>query len=85
MSNNFAYIQHKGLDLFVVSPSSDYNLAIVDMASPNKDVSYVMSKETPYVVNRSPYAATITITKIYLTYPVLILSTWKGNQFVASH
>ena len=47
--NDFAYIQHEGLDLFVVSSSSDYKVAIVDMASKNKDVSYVMLKETPYV------------------------------------
>ena len=44
--NNFTYIQHKGLYLFGVSLSSEYKVATVNMASPNKDVSYVMLKET---------------------------------------
>jgi hypothetical protein len=47
--DDFAYIQHEGLDLFVVSSSSDYKVAIVDMILPNKDVSYIMLKEIPYV------------------------------------
>jgi hypothetical protein len=44
--DDFAYIQHDDLDLFVVSSSSDYKVAIVDMSSPNKEVSYVMLKDT---------------------------------------
>lgn len=47
--DDFAYIQKGDMNLFVVSSSSDYKVAIVDMDSPNKDVSYVMLKDTPYV------------------------------------
>mmetsp|Transcript_17039 Transcript_17039/g.35021 ORF Transcript_17039/g.35021 Transcript_17039/m.35021 type:complete len:182 (+) Transcript_17039:1275-1820(+) len=36
------------MNLFVVSSSSDYKVAIVDMDSPNYDVSYVMLKDVPY-------------------------------------
>lgn len=46
---DFAYIKKDDMELFVVSSASDYKVAIVDMASPNKDVAYVMLKDTPYV------------------------------------
>lgn len=46
--NDFAYIQTDKMNLFVVSSSSDYKVAIVDMDSPNYDVSYVMLKDVPY-------------------------------------
>ena len=55
--DNFAHIQDEGLDLFVVSSSPDYKVTIVDMASPNKDVSYAILKETPCVGRRSPSSA----------------------------
>jgi len=47
--DDFAYIQNGDMNLFVVSSSSDYKVAIVDMNSANKEVSYVMLKDTPYV------------------------------------
>ena len=46
--HDFAYIQHDDMNLFVVSSSSDYKVAIVDMASPDKTTSYVMLKDVPY-------------------------------------
>lgn len=46
--NDFAYIQHEDKNLFVVSSASDYKVAIVDMNSPDKYVSYVMLKDIPY-------------------------------------
>ena len=49
MFDDFAYIQQGDMNLFVVSSSSDYKVAIVDMNSPNKDVSYVILKNMPYV------------------------------------
>ena len=73
--DDFAYIQHQGLDLFMVVSLSDYKVAIGDMASPNKDVSYVMLKETPCLVHRSPSAAATTTTKMTVTYSVFSLST----------
>jgi hypothetical protein len=44
--DDFVYIKHDNLDLFVVSSSSDYKVAIVDMASSTKEVSSVMLKDT---------------------------------------
>merc|ERR1719410_349513 len=46
--DDFAYIQRDGMNLFVVSSSSDYKVAIVDMDDPNKKASYVMLKDVPY-------------------------------------
>lgn len=46
--DDFAYIQKDDMELFVVSSSSDYKVAIVDMRSPNKDVSYIILKDVPY-------------------------------------
>jgi len=43
--HDFAYIQEDDMNLFVVSSSSDYKVAIVDMASPDKTTSYVMLKD----------------------------------------
>ena len=55
----------------MVSSLSDNKVAMVDMASPNKEMSYITLKETPYVGQRSPSAAT-TISKINVTYFVLV-------------
>ena len=46
--DDFAFIQRDGMNLFVVSSSSDYKVAIVDMDDPDKKVSYVMLKDVPY-------------------------------------
>jgi len=46
--DDFAYIQENGMNLFVVSSSSDYKVAIVDMDSADKDTTYVMLKDVPY-------------------------------------
>jgi len=45
---DFAYIKTADMNLFVVSSSADYRVAIVDMDTPNMDVSYVSLKDTPY-------------------------------------
>lgn len=46
--NDFAYIQTDEMNLFVVSSSNDFRVAIVDMSSPTFDVSYVQLKDIPY-------------------------------------
>ena len=76
------YLQHKDLDLFVGSLPSNYKVITVDTASPNKNVSYVMLKETRYVVHRSPSLAATTaskISKITVTYSVLTNCLLKIN------
>jgi hypothetical protein len=49
--NDFAYIQTNHMNCFVVSSSSDYKVAIVDMDT--LEVSYVMLKDIPYEGRRS--------------------------------
>merc|ERR1712194_774347 len=45
---DFAYIKTKDMNLCVVSSSADYSVVIVDMDTPDMDVSYVQLKDIPY-------------------------------------
>ena len=58
-----------------IEPTKAGQVVIVDITLPKKDVSYLMPKETPYVVRRSPSSAATTTTKTNVTYSVLRLST----------
>jgi len=49
--NDFAYIKTNEMNCFIVSSSSDYKVAIVDMNT--LDVSYIMLKDIPYEGRRS--------------------------------
>jgi len=49
--NDFAYIQTSEMNCFIVSSSSDYKVAIVDMDT--LEVSYIMLKDVPYEGRRS--------------------------------
>jgi hypothetical protein len=66
-----------GLVLSVVSSLADYKVAIVDIASPSKDVSYVTLKEMPYASSTGALLQRPQqqLLKINMTYSVLILST----------
>ena len=46
--DEFVHIQYTSRDLLMVPLSSNYKVTVVDMVLPNKDMSYVMLKETSY-------------------------------------
>ena len=56
----------------MVSLSSDYTVAMVDIALHTKEMTYVTLKKTPYVGQGSPSSATTIISKINVTCYVLI-------------